>query len=200
MNADHPKHSPPNAKAFTLIELLVVVAIIAVLVSILLPALASVRKRTKDLMCETNLRSLWQATLLYAQDNHDRLPPVPWTSAAWSEPQHNQSFWVDQLVPYIAKSLQIELVPGKVDHIFRCPYDGTWDGWGRRSSYMVYPELAQNGWMLTAFSQPSRTTYMKDVIYLWHLDPISMRGCNISFLDGHVEYAPGSRADYWYWE
>lgn len=55
--------------AFTLIELLVVVAIIALLLSILLPSLQRARDQAKQLQCNTNLRSMGQASFLYAEDN-----------------------------------------------------------------------------------------------------------------------------------
>lgn len=58
------------SKGFTLIELLVVVAIIAVLISILLPALGLAKKQAKQLLCNTNLRSMGQAMMLYADENN----------------------------------------------------------------------------------------------------------------------------------
>jgi prepilin-type N-terminal cleavage/methylation domain-containing protein len=61
--------------AFTLIELLVVVAIIAVLVAILLPALASARNLARTNHCLRNLRGLGEAMMFYANDSSDRLPP-----------------------------------------------------------------------------------------------------------------------------
>lgn len=68
--------SGPTAqrRGFTLIELLVVVAIIALLISILLPALGQARKQARSLICSTNLRSQGQASFLYAADNRDVFP------------------------------------------------------------------------------------------------------------------------------
>jgi prepilin-type N-terminal cleavage/methylation domain-containing protein len=61
-------------KAFTLIELLVVVAIIALLISILLPSLARAREITKRAVCASNLRGIGQATKVYSNDNADWYP------------------------------------------------------------------------------------------------------------------------------
>jgi len=63
-----------KAGAFTLIELWVVVAIIALLVSILLPALASARAQAKEAVCKSNLHQLGLATTYYADDNGYHLP------------------------------------------------------------------------------------------------------------------------------
>src|SRR5256885_2755904 len=71
-----PRHMPRRlrgAPAFTLIELLVVVAIIALLISILLPALARAREQGKITVCLANLRSHGQACMTYLNDS-DNLP------------------------------------------------------------------------------------------------------------------------------
>lgn len=61
---------------FTLIELLVVVAIIALLISILLPSLQRARAQARDALCASNLHQLALAVTYYAQDNADRLPYI----------------------------------------------------------------------------------------------------------------------------
>ena len=67
----HPRHSNCG---FTLIELLVVVAIIALLISILLPALGRARQQGKEAVCRSNLHQLALATTYYADDNQNVLP------------------------------------------------------------------------------------------------------------------------------
>jgi prepilin-type N-terminal cleavage/methylation domain-containing protein/prepilin-type processing-associated H-X9-DG protein len=64
----------PADRAFTLIELLVVVAIIALLVSILLPSLARARKQAKLQVCASNLHQLGLAMSHYTSDNKDHFP------------------------------------------------------------------------------------------------------------------------------
>lgn len=79
-------HSLPATDAFTLIELLVVIAIIAVLTSLLLPALASAKDRGKRSACLSNLRQVGLAVHLYADDHDGTIPygPIapPFTSPA----------------------------------------------------------------------------------------------------------------------
>lgn len=65
-------------KAFTLIELLVVVSIIALLISILLPALNQARENAKRVACSTNLHAIGQMLYLYAEANENCIPPQ-WT-------------------------------------------------------------------------------------------------------------------------
>jgi prepilin-type N-terminal cleavage/methylation domain-containing protein len=62
-------------KAFTLIELLVVISIIALLVSIMLPALSRTRAVAKKIVCLNNLRNLGLGIEFYLQENNQIFPP-----------------------------------------------------------------------------------------------------------------------------
>ncbi len=79
-----------NKNAFTLIELLVVISIIALLVSILMPALSHARKQAQRTLCYSNQRQCAMVCHMYANDNLDWVPqgnihPDEDTPEYWNE-------------------------------------------------------------------------------------------------------------------
>src|SRR2546430_772387 len=68
------RHSQQQRRAFTLVELLVVIGIIAVLISVLLPALGKAREASNKTKCLSNLRQIGMAIQMYANANKDQIP------------------------------------------------------------------------------------------------------------------------------
>ena len=69
-------------KAFTLVELLVVISIIAMLLSIMMPALRKVRGQAHSVVCRSNLKQIVLAASLWSQDNDGWSLPESWHFAA----------------------------------------------------------------------------------------------------------------------
>ena len=113
-------------KGFTLIELLVVIAIIAILAAILFPVFAKAREKARTASCQSNLKQLALAVLMYSQD-YDELWPLGYRAAASGEWDNvlgrtcgRWAAWWTSIFPYV-KNAQVYSCPsnrGAVDYSY----------------------------------------------------------------------------------
>lgn len=112
----HSWCAPPRG-AFTLVEVMVVIAIVALLISMLLPALQKARETANALACSSNLKQIGVGMYIYANENKDIIPNHGYTDVsigAWT-------WWPGILDPYITRNtLNINV---GLSRVFVCPSD-----------------------------------------------------------------------------
>ena len=204
-----------SKSTFTLIELLVVIAIIAILASMLLPALNKAREKAHAISCMNNLKQISQAFMLYTQDNEDNLPP----GRTYGD---GKQYWFSTvegygyLMPYLPivkkqPAASIGFVGSNADGLQRsilsCPsypqMEGKHHTYGYNNVVGDYPTAPANYRKVTNFKKSSETILLTDIDSsigpytspakqddLEHY-PISYRHSgsrsNITYMDGHAE-------------
>ena len=130
---------------FTLIEILVVLAIIAILMSFIFPAVSRAKEQANVTKCISNVKQVALALTMYAGDHDDELPPVN---------KDLKKSWVEEMIrgSYLKPK----------SPILHCPSDHAWNGTTRITSYGLNALLVKGlpdheGFLLSAIENPSET-------------------------------------------
>ena len=208
--------------AFTLIELLVVIAIIGILASLLLPALASAKKKSHQAYCINSLRQLGIGIQLYASDWESRYPLARNWGRAWNPGDHalraDMNYLPEMIAQYlgsnamnaVTSTFQLKAnyyncpagikVPAQQVFISSNQTSYVWNHiyWIPGVGYGTAKPVS--GRLDSDVIDNSRATFLWEIPYWAPVENMPHnRGINTLYADGHAARFPGNPAENDWW-
>jgi prepilin-type N-terminal cleavage/methylation domain-containing protein/prepilin-type processing-associated H-X9-DG protein len=170
---------------FTLVELLVVIGIIALLISILMPALSRAKTSARTTQCLSNIRQLTIAYQMYTNNNKGKFMGYSTAVVPMSNPPQN-GFWMHELKPFNGDISVVGICPEATEPNNPPVFGNVSRAWGPepkdRNSFLfqVTGSYAMNGWCYgpNVDAGPFKgkmggTQYVGGTADTWHVFPVS---------------------------